>query len=386
MELSKENLKKIRKLVLFTIIALVVIWKFNVFISSLMFVIGILSPFILGGVLAFIINVPMAFFERKIFEGKKCSNSKFIKSVKRPISLLMTIIIFILAITLIIFFVVPQISTTVISLGSDIQDFALKAKDWCLDNFQNYENITNWLNSLEFNWQKIVESSISFFKVGVGSVIDISFSTAKSIASGIVKFFIAFVFAIYILAQKEKLRVQIKKIMYAFIHPIKVKKILDISALTYKTFANFITGQCIEAVILGLMFVITMSIVRLPFALLIGMVVAVTALIPIFGAFIGCFVGAFLILMENPVQALIFIITFLILQQVEGNIIYPKVVGDSVGLPSIWVLVAVSVGGSLMGIVGILLFIPLTSVLYTLFKSYINKRLKMKRIKLPSTD
>ena len=168
--------------------------------------------------------------------------------------------------------------------------------------------------------------------------------------------------------------------MYALLPNKVTKKILEIGALSNKTFSSFLSGQCVEAVILGAMFVITMSIFRMPYAMLTGIVIAITALIPIFGAFIGCAVGVLLIFMENPMQALWFVVLFLVLQQIEGNLIYPHVVGNSVGLPSIWVLVAVTIGGNLFGIAGILFFIPLCSVLYALFREFIKKRLKEQKV------
>ena len=166
--------------------------------------------------------------------------------------------------------------------------------------------------------------------------------------------------------------------MYAFLHENKVESFIEVCSLTSKTFSSFLAGQCVEALILGTMFFVVMSIINMPYALLVGVLIAFTALIPIFGAFIGCFVGAFLIMMVDPLQALIFVIMFLILQQIEGNFIYPKVVGSSVGLPSIWVLAAVTVGGSLMGVVGMLIFIPIVSVIYTLFRASVYKRLRKK--------
>ena len=155
---------------------------------------------------------------------------------------------------------------------------------------------------------------------------------------------------------------------------------LKVASLSYKTFSNFVTGQCLEAVILGTMFFVVMSILKFPYAMLVGVVIACTALIPIFGAFIGCVVGAFLILVVNPMRAVAFVILFLILQQIEGNLIYPHVVGNSVGLPSIWVLMAVTVGGNLMGVVGMLVFIPLTSIIYALFRQTVHRRLKERKI------
>ena len=188
-------------------------------------------------------------------------------------------------------------------------------------------------------------------------------------------------FACYILFQKEKLHIQIRKVFFAFLPRQKADTFLKVCSLTYRTFANFLAGQCLEAVILGSMFVVTLSILRMPYALLIGVLIAFTALIPIFGAFIGCAVGSFLIFMVNPKQAILFIIVFLVLQQIEGNLIYPHVVGESVGLPSIWVLAAVTIGGNLMGIVGMLVFIPLLSVLYTIFREFVYLRLKKQNIK-----
>lgn len=213
-------------------------------------------------------------------------------------------------------------------------------------------------------------------------MLDSTMSAARNIVSGVTTFAIAFVFACYILLQKERLYVQVKKILYAYIPEKRVQKILSVCSLTYKTFSSFLAGQCLEALILGMMFLVVMTIIRLPYALLIGVLIAFTALIPIFGAFIGCVVGAFLILMVDPMKAVLFVIVFLILQQIEGNLIYPKVVGNSVGLPSIWVLAAVSIGGSLMGVVGMLVFIPMVSVLYALLRESVLERLDKKGIKI----
>ncbi len=206
-------------------------------------------------------------------------------------------------------------------------------------------------------------------------------SAVGSLISGLTTFFIAVSFACYILFQKEKLHIQVRKVFFAFLPKQKADAFLKICSLTYRTFANFLTGQCLEAVILGCMFVITLSILRMPYALLIGVLIAFTALIPVFGAFIGCAVGSFLIFMLSPKQAILFIIVFLVLQQIEGNLIYPHVVGESVGLPSIWVLAAVTVGGNLMGIVGMLVFIPLLSVFYTIFREFVYLHLKKQHIK-----
>lgn len=225
-----------------------------------------------------------------------------------------------------------------------------------------------------------MDTGLSFFTRGAGDVLNSTITAARSIVSGLTTFFIAFVFAIYILLQKEKLTRQCKRVMFAFMKKGKAEAALEVLSLTYKTFSSFLTGQCVEAVILGSMFVVAMTVFRLPYALLVGVVIAFTALIPIFGAFIGCVIGAFLIFMVNPVQALGFVVLFLVLQQIEGNLIYPHVVGGSVGLPSIWVLAAVSIGGSLMGVVGMLIFIPIVSVVYALFREVVYLKLKQKKM------
>ena len=237
--------------------------------------------------------------------------------------------------------------------------------------------IADWVNqleSVEINWDSIMNNIISFLKNGAGNMLNSTFNVAGSIISGVVNGVIAFVFALYILSQKERLANQGKRIISAYL-PVSVgDRLLEICSLLYKNFSSFITGQCLEAVILGSMFVVSMSLARMPYALMVGVLIAVTALIPIVGAFIGCAVGAFLILINNPLQALWFVILFLVLQQIEGNLIYPKVVGNSVGLPSIWVLMAVSIGGSLFGVSGMLMFIPLMSTCYALLRESVNKR------------
>jgi len=220
----------------------------------------------------------------------------------------------------------------------------------------------------------------NFFKSGAGSMLDSTIAAAKSIVEFFTTFFIAFVFAIYILLQKENLNIQVRKVLFAFVRKGRAEAILEVCSLTYNTFSSFLTGQCVEAIILGTMFVVVMGILRLPYALLVGILIAFTALIPIFGAFIGCAVGAFLIFMVDPMKAFMFIVLFLILQQIEGNFIYPHVVGNSVGLPSMWVLAAVSIGASLMGIVGMLIFIPLVSVIYALFREIVYLKLKQRKI------
>ena len=219
-------------------------------------------------------------------------------------------------------------------------------------------------------------------KNGLGSVVTSTVIVASTIIGGVVNLFVSLIFAFYVLAQKERLGNQAKRIIRAYFSSRVYERTLEIVSIADKNFTNFITGQCMEAVILGSMFVVAMAVFRFPYALLVGVLIAFTALIPIVGAFIGCFVGTFLIMVDDPVKALWFLLLFIVLQQIEGNLIYPHVVGNSVGLPSIWVLAAVTVGGSLMGVSGMLIFIPIVSTIYSLLREDVNMKNSRKPEKL----
>ena len=386
MDLSNVSIKKIRELIVFTALLVVALWKFDVVLGVLKTIGQIIFPFILGGAIVFVINVPMSFLEKKIFENIKKEN-KAARKLARPVSLLLTIVLVIGVIALVMIGVIPQLTKTMGSLMINITDFIPQIKIWIRDFFHDNREIMNLVDQVQFKPDQAIRWGISLLGNGAGNMMNTTVSAVGSVVSGLATFFIAFSFACYVLFQKEKLHVQVRKVLFAFLPKQKADAFLKVCSLTYRTFANFLTGQCLEAVILGCMFVVTLSILRMPYALLIGVLIAFTALIPIFGAFIGCAVGSFLIFMVSPKQAIIFIIVFLVLQQIEGNLIYPHVVGESVGLPSIWVLAAVTIGGNLMGIVGMLVFIPLLSVVYTIFRKVVYQRLKKRHIKqVTATD
>ena len=328
----------------------------NLLVGGIALAFDIAKPFIIGGVIAFILNLPMKAIEEKLL---KKWQGKTGKKLKRPVSMLLAIILVLVIVTLVLVTVVPQISGTISLLGSKIpaflEDAVVKLGQLAKDYPELEEQVVA-LQNLEINWDSITESAFGFLIGGVVNVV------------------VAFIFALYILSQKEKLSNQGKRIVSAYCSEKVEKNVLKVFSLLYKNFSSFITGQCLEAVILGALFVIAMSIFRMPYAFMIGVLIAFTALVPVVGAFIGCGVGAFLILIEDPIMALWFVVMFLIIQQVEGNLIYPRVVGNSVGLPSIWVLMAVSLGGSLFGVTGMLFFIPLLATIYTLFRESVNDR------------
>ena len=378
MELDKNTIKKIRGLILFTIFVLVALWNYELVFDGIKFAWGVIFPFVLGGVIAFVVNIPMRFFEERLFDRAKKRNRNRVEKFARPLSLILALFVIIGIIATVVLIVIPQLGNTLLNLGKTMQEFIPKAQAWAIQTFKDNKEIATWIANMDFKWDELLAQGIDFLRNGASSVLGSTFEAAMNIISGVATFFIALVFACYVLVQKEKLGEQVKKLMRAFMPEDWNNILLALASVVNKSFTNFFTGQCLEAVILGAMFLVVMTILRLPYALLISVLIAFTALIPIFGAFIGCGVGALLIFMISPTKALIFIIVFLVLQQIEGNFVYPHVVGNSVGLPSIWVLVAVSVGGSLMGLAGMLIFIPITAVVYTMLRGIVNRRLGLK--------
>lgn len=397
MQLDKENIKKIVGIVSF---AILLNWglKNTEFIGKLVgLAIGLVLPFLIGASLAFIINVPMRFLERKLFDEPYAKRKKMPQQkkniperppiwwrMKRPLSLILSLILVIGVIFVGMFLIVPEIADSFSTIAVSIKQFPDQLHRWSLQLMDYMPQIAVWLEQLDQNmdidWQKTIMEAISFLQNGAGNVLSTTFNVAASIFSGIVTGFLAIVFSFYLLLNKEKLGGQIKQILYAYMKDEHADYIVRVGRMANKTFSSFLSGQCIEAVILGSLFFVAMTIFRFPYALMISVLIAFTALIPVFGAFIGCIVGAFLILLLNPIQAIWFVVLFLVLQQFEGNVIYPKVVGGSVGLPAMWVLVAVTLGGSTMGVVGMLVNIPLFSVLYSLFREAVKNRLKQKQV------
>lgn len=385
MELNKENMRKIRWLIAFAVLLYLGIQNLAVVLKYVKLLWGLLLPFVLGGAMAFVLNVPMSFIERHLFGKAREKNNKAGRTaakLARPVSLVLSIVFVILLILIVVLVVAPELGTTLVSVVKKVEEDIPLAQKWITDTFNGDSEIVKWASAIEIDPQKILDSIVSVLKNGADNLVSSTITVTMGIVSMAVNFAIGFVFACYVLLQKEKLGKQVLKATYAIL-PVKVVEYQShVCTLASKIFASFITGQCIEAVILGSMFFVTMTIGRFPYAMLIGVLISFTALIPVFGGIIGCWVGFFLILMVSPLKAFMFLGLFVILQQIEGNLIYPHVVGNSVGLPAIWVLVAVTLGGNLMGIVGMLIFIPLVSVLYTLFREWVYARLDKKKVKI----
>lgn len=379
MDLNKNNIKKILGIITFTILLLIGVQRLGFIVLFIGAVLKLVFPFILGSGIAFILNVPMRGIEKGIFSRIK-SKKSIIFQLKRPFSLIMALLTVFGIILLVVFLLVPEIGRAVGVIVTRSPEFFRQIRDKYEEMLITYPAVADYIGGIEFNWEKVGQSILNFIRNSGGSMLQSTFGIASSIMGGLFSFFLGLIFSIYILIQKEKLGRQTKKLLYAYIPEMIADRIVSICELSAKTFSKFLSGQCLEAAILGSMFFLSMSILNFPYAMMISVLIGFTALVPIFGSFIGLVIGTFLILIVNPVQALWFIILFMILQQIEGNFIYPHVVGGSIGLPSMWVLVAVTIGGSTMGVAGMLIFIPMASVLYTLLREAVNKRLAKKKV------
>ncbi len=370
--MKKETIKALRGLMVFAAVLVLVVMNLDKVIAAIGFVLAILRPFLIGAAVAFVINIPM-----KAIEGKLFASENKLYKWKRPISFGLAILSIVLVLWLVSQLIFPQLGATFSELAVKIPVFLRDSLKLLQEAFEDNPQLQEYFAGLDFakwDWKSIITKAVNMLGSGIGSVVISTVTVAGGIFGVVFDGVISFVFAIYLLMQKEILENQGRRLMQAYLPEKLNHQILKVLELLYKNFSKFISSQCLEAVILGSMFVVAMTIFGLPYAVLVGSLIAVTALIPIVGAFIGCFVGAFLILVVNPIGAVGFVVLFLVLQQLEGNVIYPRVVGSSVGLPAIWVLVAVSVGGSLFGVIGMLIFIPITSTIYTLLREDVNER------------
>lgn len=327
---------------------------------------GAATPLIVGGMIAYIINILMSFYERHYFSK---ANSVWASKSRRPVCMVAAFATLVAVVVLIIWLVVPQLMACVQLIAAELPDTLEKVSDWINQHGILPENIAAALAGIDWNAQigQILQTVTS----GLGNVVDVVFSAVSSVFSCIMTAVMSTIFAIYLLLGKETLSGQLHQITRRYMEPACRDKLYYIMGITNDCFHKYIVGQCTEAVILGMLCTFGMMILQLPYATMIGALVAFTALIPVAGAYIGAAVGVFMILTVSPIQAVIFLVYLVLLQQVEGNLIYPKVVGSSMGLPAIWVLAAVTLGGSVMGIPGMLLGVPLAATLYRLLRDYV---------------
>lgn len=367
--LNKELKKDILKIIFFTVSLIFIFVYIKPVFSFLRILFKLIMPFVIGLAIAFVLNILVNFLEKKLFNITKIN----IKT-KHNLSIILSLAIVLIFITFMLLLIIPQVKNTT---------------NLFIDNMPTYqENVIYLLDKIGLNNEiraNIIEKSKDFgdkitlyLKDNGNIVLNNILGIASNFVNSVINLMIGIIFAIYLLVEKERLLRQAKKVLNAYLPDKKVNKISNISHLSNKAFANFVSGQFLEAMIIGVLCLIGMLILKIPYAATISILVGFTALIPVFGAFIGTGIGAFLIFMVNPTKALIFIIFILILQQVEGNLIYPKVMSKRVNLPGIWVLVAVTIGASISGILGMLLSVPIASILYSILATNVNERLLKK--------
>ena len=363
-------------IIIITYIALIIftLVNFEKIFAILGYVLNIFSPFLLGVIFAFIINVLNNFIERKLFGKLKLG--KTWDKVKRPISITLSLVLVFVIIFFVINLLIPQLRNSVTLFINTLPEYKEDIIG-VLNKFDADNNTIEIVSDYLDNFGKVITD---YIKYNSEDVLTVTTEVVTSVVNIVSKGVISIVFAIYILAQKENLIRQVNKLMTAYFKPKTINRIKTIATLANKTFSNFVSGQCLEALIFGTLCFIGMLIFRIPYSLPIAVLLGFTALIPIFGAIIGTVLGAVLIFMVSPVKAIIFIVFVLIIQQIENNFIYPKVVGKSVGLPGMWVLLSVTVGGSVGGLIGLVIATPLCSLLYALISQAVNDRLKKNKI------
>lgn len=388
---SQKTIKAAMLLVTFTVALIYIVFHLEQAGSFLSTLFSLFSPFLLGIAVAFVLNVLLKLFEDRIFGFLKRKNSNIWQKCGRGICVLLSFIMVFLILGGIIFFVVPELANSIQILTAAIPSYVVTFTNWLNEVLTKFDLDQLKETVMQIDWTSFLTQASQVTTDLVGSVA----TATMGVASGVLTFVMSLIFAVYMLFSKEKLIKNLKRVLYAFLPPKRAQKVISVGSLASNIFSGFVTGQVTEALILGCLCYLGMSIIRLPYALLISVIVSLTSLIPILGAYLGGAIGAFILLIIDPLYCLWFLVFLVILQQVEGNLIYPRVVGTSIGLPGIWVLLAILVCGNLWGIPGILMGVPLFSVVYTLLRTATRDFLQKKGITdlqveknslVPSTD
>ncbi|MBE6783559.1 MAG: AI-2E family transporter [Ruminococcaceae bacterium] len=378
--LNKNTLKFVLAVITFT---LLLNWGLNHtadFEEVLKNITGLFSPFIFGACIAFIINTILRPLEKLWNKIPQKLRTKNFDKAKRPVCLTFSVLIVFGSVFAILFMIIPQLVDTITSFANKLPQYVKNITGLIDKLYAFLANHNISLPSINFNWNKIGDFLKNFLDDYADSFINTTVEITTSIVKTIVNFIIAIFFSLYLLAKKERVGKHLSRLVYSVRPKHTADAIIKFSHFVSDTFTKFVTGQLLEAIIIGVLCLIGMLILKLPYAGIISVLIGFTALIPVFGAFIGTGIGAFLILLAEPMKALWFIIFIIVLQQIETNLIYPKVVGKTVGLPGILVLVSVTIGGGAFGIVGMLFSVPVCTVLYCVFKEFTEKRLKGKEI------
>lgn len=334
---------------------------------------SIIFPLVLGCLIAYALNIIMKFLEKNWFPD---SANPVLRRCKRGICLFLSIFMIIGALLLIIRIVVPELMDAFAVIGDEIPVYFEKIQEWVVKNGEMFPTVAESIGEMKINWQELFQKIVSYATSGVTSMLNSAVIFVTKLLGSVVNISIALIFAIYILLNKEKLKSQAVTLENVYLKSSFIRQVNKVVYTAHSCFTSFISGQCVEAVILGILCTVGMFILRFPYAPMVGTFIGATALIPMVGAYIGAVVGAFMIFTVSPIKALGFIVFIVVLQQLEGNLIYPKVVGASIGLPGMWVLTAVTIGGGLGGIPGMLIGVPLAATIYRLIRQDVKERLE----------
>ena len=374
MNLDKKGTLKLLGVIFASILFFAAINNFSVVWGVIKNVLSVLSPLFIGLALAFILNLPLRFFETKVFRKLTYSQNKVWKKLKRPICLTLSVVLSLAVVSVLLVIIIPQIIDAVKAFIVELPKYMDAVMGWADGMIDKYdlpiESISSYLN-----WADISAKLLEIFNNNQETIVNTTKDIIMGLGTAIFNMIFGFVFAIYILASKESLGRTSRRLVYSVLPSDKAKSLLKVSSMSNKAFSGFVVGQLLEAVLVGVLCVTGMLILKMPYAVLVSAIIAITQLIPIFGPIIGTVIGAFVILIVSPMQAIWFVVFILALQQVESNVIYPKIMGKTVGLPGLWVLVSVTTFGGLWGVVGIIFSVPVCSVVYALFDSWLSKRL-----------
>ena len=332
---------------------------------------GIAAPLIAGCVMAYVLNLPMRWFEKRYFPNSK---KRIVNKTRRPVCIVLSILAVALIAYMILRVVVPELVNAVILIGQSVPPLVEGIVDWLVKNMEGFPQTAEELENLQIDWNALGDTVWQYLKSGLSGVLNSTVSIVSGVIGGTIHFVISLIFSIYLLSSKEKLGWQAKALVRAYVKPELIERGRRIVRTADQTFSSFIVGQVTEAVILGTLCTLGMWLFRFPYAPMIGAFIGATALIPVVGAYLGGAVGVIMILTQDPVKAILFVVFLVVLQQLEGNLIYPKVVGSSIGLPGMWVLTAVTLGGGILGVSGMLIGVPVAATFYKLLGDDVRRR------------
>lgn len=378
---TAENQKYLKSLavILAAILFFVIISNISTVSAGVSKVLSVFSPLLLGLCIAFVVNLPLRFLEERVFGKLTRKNGKVWSKLKRPLCLTLSILFLLSVITVFLSFVVPELISTGQKFFTALPS-AMENVSATVDSVLQKFHLDKVFPEFTIDWNSISSWALEILNDHSNSIAQGALGIVTTVFNTVLNLILGFVFSIYVLASKESLGKLAKSVIYSIMKRERARKLISVIVLSNKAFSGFISGQCTEVLLIGVLCFIGMLIFRMPYAVMVSCVIAFTAFIPVFGPFIGTAIGAFFILIESPIKALWFVIFIIILQQLESNIIYPRIMGKHVGLPGIWVLAAVTIGGGLFGVVGIIVSVPVCSVIYTLFDRWIKKRLEERNI------